>query len=169
LWIHLTRMKLLIVIQHRLELWNAPSWFGERLGHDFPGLEIAQRKSYDGVETDLADAEVIFTISLRPKQFTAAPKLKWIHAPTAAVHQFMFPELIESQVVPPIQLKCMDRLWQNTSSPSFLRWQRRSRRLLCCNGKRFGGRSPCGIRGGARDRRSDARTDWGGKHRAASG
>jgi phosphoglycerate dehydrogenase-like enzyme len=92
-------MKLLIVIQHRLELWNAPSWFGERLGHDFPGLEIAQRKSYDGVETDLADAEVIFTISLRPKQFTAAPKLRWIHAPTAAVHQFMFRELIEGQTV----------------------------------------------------------------------
>jgi phosphoglycerate dehydrogenase-like enzyme len=92
-------MKLLIVIQHRLELWNAPSWFGDRLGHDFPGLEIAQRASYDGFETDLADAEVIFTISLRPKQFTAAPQLQWIHAPTAAVHQFMFPELIESQVV----------------------------------------------------------------------
>src|SRR5215470_7500485 len=92
-------MKLLIVIQHRLELWNAPSWFGERLGHDFPGLEIAQRASYDGVETDLADAEVIFTISLRPKQFTAAPQLQWIHAPTAAVHQFMFSELIESHVV----------------------------------------------------------------------
>lgn len=92
-------MKLLIVIQHRLELWNAPAWFGERLGDDFPGLEIVQRKSYDGVETDLADAEVIFTISLRPNQFTAAPKLRWIHAPTAAVHQFMFPELIESHVV----------------------------------------------------------------------
>lgn len=92
-------MKLLIVIQHRLELWNAPSWFGERLGRDFPGLEVVQRKSYDGIETELRDAEVIFTISLRPQQFAAAQKLKWIHAPTAAVHQFMFPEVIDSQVV----------------------------------------------------------------------
>ena len=99
MWLNLTPMKLLIVIQHRLELWNAPAWFGERLGREFPGLEIIQRKSYDGIETDLADAEVIFTISLRPRQFTAAPKLKWIHAPTAAVHQFMFPALIQSQVV----------------------------------------------------------------------
>jgi hypothetical protein len=61
-------MKLLIVIQHRLELWNAPAWFGERLGHEFPGLEIVQRNSYDGIETDLRNAEVIFTISLRAKQ-----------------------------------------------------------------------------------------------------
>jgi len=92
-------MKLLIVIQHRLELWNAPAWFAEKLGDEFPGVEIVQRNSYDGIETELQDAEVIFTISLRPKQFAAAKKLRWIHAPTAAVHQFMFPELIESHVL----------------------------------------------------------------------
>ena len=99
LWLNLTRMKLLIVIQHRLALWNAPAWFGERLGREFPGLEVVQRTSYDGIETELKDAEVIFTISLRPKQFIEARKLRWIHAPTAAVHQFMFPELIRSKVV----------------------------------------------------------------------
>jgi len=92
-------MKLLIVIQHRLALWNAPAWFGEKLGQEFPGLEIVQRSNYDGIEAELRDTEVIFTISLRPTQFTAASQLRWIHAPTAAVHQFMFPELIQSQVV----------------------------------------------------------------------
>ena len=92
-------MRLLIVIQHQLELWNVPAWFGEKLGQEFPALEVVQRNSYDGIETDLQDAEVIFTISLRPKQFAAATKLRWIQAPTAAVHQFMFPELIQSDVV----------------------------------------------------------------------
>ncbi len=92
-------MKLLIVIQHRLQLWNAPAWFGERLRREFPGLEIVQRNNYAGIETDLRDSEVLFTMSLRPSQFVAAEKLRWIHAPTAAVHQFMFPELIQSQVV----------------------------------------------------------------------
>ena len=99
MWLNLTRMKLLIVIQHRLQLWNAPAWFGERLGREFPGLEIVQRRSYEGIETDLRDSEVLFTMSLRPSQFVGAEKLRWIHAPTAAVHQFMFPELIQSQVV----------------------------------------------------------------------
>lgn len=92
-------MKLLIVIQHRFELWNAPAWFGERLGREFPAVQIIQRNSYEGIETELLDAEVIFTLSLRREQFAAAPKVRWIHAPTAAVHQFMFPELMNSDVV----------------------------------------------------------------------
>ena len=41
----------------------------------------------------------MFTLSLRPQQFEVAKQLRWIHAPTAAVHQFMFPELIDSDVV----------------------------------------------------------------------
>ena len=91
-------MKILVVIHHRLDLWNAPAWFGETLRREF-SVEVVQRSSYEGIEPELQDAEVIFTLSLRPQQFEAARKLRWIHAPTAAVHQFMFPELINSDVV----------------------------------------------------------------------
>ena len=76
-----THMKILIVIQHRLDLWNAPAWFGERLRHDFP-VEVVQRNSYEGIETELRDAEVMFTLSLRPQQFEAAKQLS--HAMDAA-------------------------------------------------------------------------------------
>jgi len=92
-------MKLLIVVHHHLDLWNVPAWFGQRLAWEFPQLQIAQRSSYVGVEHDLRDAEVVFTISLRPEQFVVARDLRWIHAPTAAVHQFLFPELVNSEVV----------------------------------------------------------------------
>lgn len=92
-------MKLLMVIQHRLDLWNIPPWFGKRLGQEFPQLEVVQRNSYDGIEKDLRDAEVAFTLSLRPEQFGVAKKLRWVHAPSAAVHQLLFPELINSDVV----------------------------------------------------------------------
>lgn len=92
-------MKLLIVVHHRLPLWNVPPWFGERLARDFPQLEIILRNSYEGIEEHLRDAEIIFTISLRPEQLAIARALHWIHAPTAAVHQFMFPELINSDIV----------------------------------------------------------------------
>ncbi|HYM77487.1 MAG TPA: D-2-hydroxyacid dehydrogenase [Candidatus Dormibacteraeota bacterium] len=92
-------MKLLIVIHHRLDLWNAPTWFGERLAQQFPQLQIVQTNTYEGVEQHLRDAEVLFTISLRPEQFVAARQLRWIQAPTAAVHQFLFPELVNSEVV----------------------------------------------------------------------
>ena len=91
-------MNVLIVVHHRFELWNVPAWFGERLAQEFPELRITQRTSYDGIEEYLRDAEVIFTISLRPEQFAAATNLRWIHAPTAAVHQLLFAELVNSNV-----------------------------------------------------------------------
>ena len=92
-------MKLLIVVHHRFDLWNVPAWFGERLAQDFPQLQIAQRNNYDGIEEDLRDAEIIFTISLRPEQFAVTRNLRWVHAPSAAVHQFLFAELAKSDVI----------------------------------------------------------------------
>jgi len=92
-------MKVLIVLHHRFELWNAPSWFSARLQQDFPQLEIVHLATYDGIETHLPDAEIAITWSLRPEQFTLARKLRWIHSPAAAVHQLMFPELINSDVI----------------------------------------------------------------------
>ena len=92
-------MKLLIVVHHRFELWNVPAWFGERLAQDFPSLEVVQHDTYEGVEEHLRDAEILFTISLRAEQFAVARKLRWIHAPTAAVHQLLCPEIVKSDVV----------------------------------------------------------------------
>jgi phosphoglycerate dehydrogenase-like enzyme len=91
-------MKLLIVVQHKLPLWNVPAWFGERLAAEFPQLEIAVRNNYQGIEEHLRDAEVLFTLSLRPEQLVTARQLRWIHSPSAAVHQFMFKELIDSPI-----------------------------------------------------------------------
>jgi phosphoglycerate dehydrogenase-like enzyme len=92
-------MKLLMVVHHRFDLWNAPAWFAERLRKDLPALEIVHQTSYEGVEEHLRDAEILFAFSLRPDQFKFAQKLRWIHAPTAAIHQLLFPELVKSDVV----------------------------------------------------------------------
>lgn len=92
-------MKLLVVVHHRFDLWNVPVWFGTRLQADFPQLESALLDSYEGIDQHLRDTEIIFTISLRPEQFSTAKRLRWIHAPTAAVHQFLFPEFVKSDVL----------------------------------------------------------------------
>jgi phosphoglycerate dehydrogenase-like enzyme len=92
-------MKLLIVLHHPFELWNSPPWLSERLSQDFATIEVANRSNYDGIEEYLRDAEVAITWSLRPEQFKAARKLRWIHSPAAAVHQLMFPELVNSDVL----------------------------------------------------------------------
>lgn len=92
-------MKLVIVVHHHFDLWNVPAWFPEQLRTEFPQIEVTDRSNYDGVEEQLRDAEIAFAFSLRPEQFRCAQKLRWIHAPTAAVHQLLFPELVNSDVI----------------------------------------------------------------------
>jgi phosphoglycerate dehydrogenase-like enzyme len=91
--------KLLIATQHRLDLWVAPEWFAEKLKKEFSQLEFVRLTSYEGIEKDLADAEILFSQSLTPEQFTITRNLRWIHSPAAAVHQFMFPQLVNSDVI----------------------------------------------------------------------
>jgi phosphoglycerate dehydrogenase-like enzyme len=91
--------KLLILTYHRLDLWIAPAWFSERLRNDFPQLDIAQLTDSEHVAEHISDVEILFAFSLRADQFPAARKLCWIHSPSAAVHQFMFPELVNSNVI----------------------------------------------------------------------
>jgi hypothetical protein len=67
-------MKILIVVHHRLDLWNLPTWFGQRLEEEFPRLSLVQRNSYEGVEEHLRDSDIIFTLSLRPGTIRTLPK-----------------------------------------------------------------------------------------------
>jgi phosphoglycerate dehydrogenase-like enzyme len=92
-------MKVLIVHYHPFELWHAPTWIRERLQQEFPEHKVVQLENYDRVPEEIPDTDVFIGWSLRPQQFVAAEKLHWIHSPAAAVHQLMFPELIESSVV----------------------------------------------------------------------
>jgi len=92
-------MKLLIVVHNQLALWNVPGWFIERLSQEFPQLQIAQHSSFDGIEDDLREAEILLAVSLHAEQFAAMGKLRWIHAPTAAVNQLLFAALAQSDVV----------------------------------------------------------------------
>lgn len=92
-------MKLLIILHHRFDLWNAPDWFTARLRADFPELEVVHLTSYDQIASELPDADIAVTWSLRREQFAFARKLRWIHSPAAAVQLLMFPELIDSDVV----------------------------------------------------------------------
>jgi phosphoglycerate dehydrogenase-like enzyme len=92
-------MKILIVHYHTFELWHAPAWIRERLQQEFPDHQFIQLQNYDRVPEEIADTDVFIGWSLRPPQFVAGKKLRWIHSPAAAVHQLMFPELIQSNVI----------------------------------------------------------------------
>ncbi|HKW19151.1 MAG TPA: D-2-hydroxyacid dehydrogenase [Terriglobales bacterium] len=91
--------KLLVLTYHHFDLWIAPPWFSTKLQEEFPELSVSQLNSLDNVEQLITDVEIMFAVSLLPEQFLAAKKLRWIHSQSAAVHQFMFPELIDSDVI----------------------------------------------------------------------
>ena len=95
----IARMKILIAHHHPFELWQAPAWLRERLQEAFPHFRFVQLESYERVPAEVGDAEVFVGWRLEPQDFGNARKLKWIHSPTAAVHQLMFPELVASCVV----------------------------------------------------------------------
>jgi phosphoglycerate dehydrogenase-like enzyme len=91
--------KLLIAVYHFFDQWNAPEWFSERLRSDFPAITIVHLPDYKRLDAEIADAEILIAWSVRPEQIKSATKLRWIHSPAAAVHQLMFPELIQSDIV----------------------------------------------------------------------
>jgi len=92
-------MKLLIFVHHPFDQWNAPAWFPERLQAEFPQVHVVNLPDYKSVNTEIIDAEVVVAWSIRPEQIAGAKRLRWIHSPAAAVHQLMFPELVNSEIV----------------------------------------------------------------------
>jgi D-2-hydroxyacid dehydrogenase (NADP+) len=92
-------MKLLIFVHHPFDQWNAPPWFPKRLQQDFPEVNVVHLPDYKRVDEEIVDAEIAITWSVRPQQIAAAKKLRWIHSPAAAVHQLIFPELVNSDIV----------------------------------------------------------------------
>jgi len=92
-------MKVVVVTQYHFSLWNAPQSFLDRLRREFPDIEFIYRPNFDNIENYIADADIIVGASLRPEQFRAAKKLRWISSTAAAVHQLFFRELVNSDVV----------------------------------------------------------------------
>jgi phosphoglycerate dehydrogenase-like enzyme len=92
-------MKLLIFVHHPFDQWNAPAWFPQRLQQEFPHVNVVHLPDYKRVDEEIGDAEIVIAWSIRPEQIAAAKKLRWIHSPAAAVHQLIFPELVNSDII----------------------------------------------------------------------
>jgi phosphoglycerate dehydrogenase-like enzyme len=92
-------IRILICTRHPLDHWNVPSWFAERLRSEFPNIEVVHLPDYKRMDKEIVDAEIVISWSIRPGQIAAAKKLRWIHSPAAAIHQLIFPELVNSGIV----------------------------------------------------------------------
>src|SRR5258707_15441429 len=92
-------MKLLICVHHPFDQWNETEWFPKRLSQEFPQVNVVHLPDYTRVDEEIGDAEIVIAWSIRPEQIASAKKLRWIHSPAAAVHQLIFPELVNSEIV----------------------------------------------------------------------
>jgi D-2-hydroxyacid dehydrogenase (NADP+) len=92
-------MKLLIFVHHPFDQWNAPPWFPKRLQQEFPQVNVVHLPDYKKVDQEIVDAEIAISWSVRSEQIAAAQGLRWIHSPAAAVHQLIFPELVNSDII----------------------------------------------------------------------
>jgi phosphoglycerate dehydrogenase-like enzyme len=92
-------MRVLIVLKHRFQLWNAPEWFVQKLKVEFPDIDFVSRNNYDTIDSDIRDADVVVSWSLNADQLKHASKLRWVHSTAAAIHQLMIPEIVNSDIV----------------------------------------------------------------------
>ena len=94
--------KIVIAMQkagRSLEPWRWPEEGTIRLRRDFPGHEIVELVESPRGDAELDDADVVIAWYLSPEQLLRARKLRWLHSPSAGVHQLMVPELIDSPVI----------------------------------------------------------------------
>jgi phosphoglycerate dehydrogenase-like enzyme len=74
-------------------------WFVDRLRAEFAQTEVVYSASKGTDEDALRDADVMIGWALPKEQLRAAARLRWIYSITAAVDQFLYPELKQSEIV----------------------------------------------------------------------
>jgi D-2-hydroxyacid dehydrogenase (NADP+) len=90
--------KLLICVWHPFSLWRPTADVAVRLRERYPEMKVVHLPNYEHLLEEVADADIFVGWSLRPKQFPAARRLKWLHSTAAGVAQLMYPELRASGI-----------------------------------------------------------------------
>lgn len=90
--------KLLICVWHPFSLWRATADVAVRLRERYPEIKVVHLPNYEHLLEEVANADIFVGWSLRPKQFSAARRLKWLHSTAAGVAQLMYPELRASGI-----------------------------------------------------------------------
>jgi phosphoglycerate dehydrogenase-like enzyme len=94
----MARHKIAILLHDAFEMWRPPAWFVERVRSDFPQVEVSYSSKKCDDDQALRDADVMIGWSLEREQLRAATTLRWVYSITAAVDQFLYPELISSEI-----------------------------------------------------------------------
>jgi phosphoglycerate dehydrogenase-like enzyme len=80
-------------------VWQLPASLVQGLRQRFPGVTFVDAPRSDDRLRELIDADIAFLSRLKPEEFAAATRLRWIQSPAAGVGNLLFPALRESPVV----------------------------------------------------------------------
>lgn len=90
-------------------IWRWPESSTAWLRQQFPSVEFVEYlrpidtpPSAADIAADaplFADADAVIAWRLDPRLFRGAHRLRWIHSPSAAVHQLLSPELVSSHII----------------------------------------------------------------------
>jgi phosphoglycerate dehydrogenase-like enzyme len=94
----MARHKIAILLHDQFEMWRPPAWFSERLRAEFPQVEVVHSAGRRTDDAALRDADVMIGWELSPEQLRLAAGLRWIYSITAAIDQFLFPQLVAANV-----------------------------------------------------------------------
>jgi phosphoglycerate dehydrogenase-like enzyme len=90
--------KIAVLLHDHFEMWRPPPWFLEKLRAEFPQVEVVLSARKQDDDDALRGADILIGWSLSPEQLRAATSLRWIYSITAAIDQFLYPELISSDI-----------------------------------------------------------------------
>ena len=91
--------KLVICVSHPFTEWRPKPGMAEAIRHRWPEMRVLHLPDYTKLTEELPDTDIFVGYLLKPEQFKAAAKLKWIHSTTAGIAQLTYPELRASGVL----------------------------------------------------------------------
>ena len=91
--------KLTICVWHPFSEWRPPASLADAILSRWPAMRVVHLPNFDRLPQELPDTDIFVGYSLRPNQFPAARKLKWIHSTATGVAQLAYPELRDSGIL----------------------------------------------------------------------
>lgn len=79
--------------------FNLPNIYVKKIENVSANLEVQKSEKEEELLDLIKDADVLFAGFFSRKLFLAANKLKWIQTISAGVERFLFPEVVQSQVI----------------------------------------------------------------------
>jgi phosphoglycerate dehydrogenase-like enzyme len=92
-------LRVLEYVRDKLAVWNLPAERLADLERGFPEVEFVSPRDQAAADRELAAADVVYGWAVRPHNFGAAKRLRWIHLSAAGVRPQLFPEMVESDVI----------------------------------------------------------------------